>query len=75
MSLHNEKFFNNFTRGGNINTAQIIENKLDLRINYIIFIICLILILIGYFGPFVYFRVVRKKNFNPQRNGGVSHVI
>lgn len=75
MSLQNNDIFSNFTRGGNIDAAQIINTKLDLPINYIIFILCLILILIGYLGPFLYFKVVRKKNFNPQRNGGVSHVI
>ena len=59
------------------NESNITEvgDETEIRINYFFYFLGMIIILISYFGPFLYYKIIQKKNFNPQRNTGVKHVI
>ena len=46
-----------------------------ITINYLFYFIGMIIILISYLGPYFYFKIIKKKNFNPQKSTGVKHVI
>ena len=56
------------------NTIEIIEDN-EIKINYLFYILGMIIIIISYFGPFFYYKIIMKKNFNPQRSTGIKHVI
>ena len=65
----------NVTSGGDINSATVITNNSALTINYIFYFLCLIIILVIYIGPYVYYKIIKKKKLNPQKRVIVNHVI
>ena len=56
------------------NTTELLDES-EIKINYFFYILGMIIILISYFGPYFYYKIIQKKSFNPQRNTGVKHVI
>ena len=58
----------------NNNTTELFDDT-EIKINYFFYFIGIVLILITYLGPYFYYKIIKKKTFNPQRNIGVKHVI
>ncbi len=58
----------------NNNSTELFDDT-EIKINYLFYFIGIILILITYLGPYFYYKIIKKKSFNPQRNIGVKHVI
>ena len=56
------------------NTTELLDES-EIKINYFFYILGMTIILISYFGPYFYYKIIQKKSFNPQRNTGVKHVI
>ena len=56
------------------NTTEILDES-EIKINYFLYFLGIAIILISYFGPYFYYKIIQKKSFNPQRNTGVKHVI
>ena len=56
------------------NTTELLDET-EIKINYFFYILGMAIILISYFGPYFYYKIIQKKSFNPQRNTGVKHVI
>ena len=61
-------------KNNNNNTTELFDDT-EIKINYLFYFIGIILILITYLGPYFYYKIIKKKTFNPQRNIGVKHVI
>jgi hypothetical protein len=59
----------------NISNATELVDDTEIKINYLFYFIGIILIIITYLGPYFYYKIIKKKSFNPQRNIGVKHVI
>ena len=56
------------------NTTEILD-EIEIKINYFSYILGMAIILIIYFGPYFYYKIIKKKSFNPQRKIGVKHAI
>ena len=59
----------------NISNATELVDDTEIKINYLFYFIGIILIIITYLGPYFYYKIIKKKTFNPQRAIGVKHVI
>ena len=57
-----------------VDSATVVDSRNKVAISYGFYFIGLLFILAGYFGPFIYFKIVKKKNFTPQTIG-VKHAI
>ena len=69
------QLLSNIHKKNNIsNTSEIIDET-EIKINYFFYFIGMIIILFTYVGPYFYYKIIKKKNFNPQRNTGIKHVI
>ena len=65
----------NITKSNTVNTApEIIDDNL-IQINYFLYIVGILILFTTYLGPYFYYKIVKRKSFNPQRNLGVKHVI
>lgn len=65
----------NNTNNSKIESAKEIWNQDDsIKIFYPLYLLGLIIIIGVYFGPFIYFKIYKKKNLN-QSSIGVKHVI
>lgn len=61
--------------GSKIETAKEISYNDEMNISVGLYFIGLILMLTVYFGPFVYYKLYKKKNFSPQSSLGIKHAI
>ena len=61
--------------GSKIETAKEISYNDEMNISVCLYLIGLILMLGVYFGPFVYYKIYKKKNFSPQSSLGITHAI
>ena len=63
---------NNISSQENTNS----QNHTELEIHKLFYILGLLLMILAYIGPYVYFKYYKKKNFLPGSNmGGVKHDI
>ena len=69
------QLLNNINKGENISNSTNVIDETEIKINYIFYLLGMIIILISYLGPYFYYKIIQKKSFNPQRNTGVKHVI
>ena len=69
------QLLNNINKGDNISNSTNVIDETEIKINYIFYLLGMIIILISYLGPYFYYKIIQKKSFNPQRNTGVKHVI
>lgn len=49
--------------------------KVQLQINTMLYLIAIIIMLLAYLGPYVYFKFYKKRNFIPTTNIGTKHSI
>ena len=59
----------------NINESIHRTNNSNLEISKLFYFFGLLLMLIAYVGPFLYFKYYKKKNFLPGSNVNVKHAI
>ena len=59
----------------NDNNTLDIGDEAEIKINYFFYFFGMVIILISYLGPYFYYKIIKKKSFNPQKNMGVKHVI
>jgi hypothetical protein len=59
----------------NTNNQGHINTNTGLEIYKLFYVIGLILMLVAYVGPYLYFKYYKKKNFLPGGNMGVKHAI
>ena len=69
------QIINNIKNINSIGNNSDANNDIEIRINYLFYILGMIIILFTYFGPYFYYKIILKKSFNPQKNIGVKHVI
>lgn len=63
---------NNISTQENTNS----QSHTELEIHKLFYILGLLLVILAYIGPYVYFKYYKKKNFLPGSNmGGVKHAI
>ena len=65
----------NITREHTVDTAYEISDDNLIQINYVFYIIGILILFVTYLGPYFYYKIIKRKSFNPQRNLGVKHVI
>ena len=70
-----EQIINNIKRINNIVNDSEKANGFEIKINIYFYILGIIILLIAYIGPYFYFKIIKKKSFNPQKNIGVKHAI
>ena len=69
------QILNNLNKRNNISNATELGDEADIKISYFFYFVGMIIILISYLGPYFYYKIIKKKSFNPQRNTGVKHAI
>ena len=69
------QILNNLNKRNNISNATELGDETEIKISYFFYFLGMIIILISYLGPYFYYKIIKKKSFNPQRNTGVKHAI
>ena len=69
------QILNNLNKRSNISNATELGDETEIKISYFFYFVGMIIILISYLGPYFYYKIIKKKSFNPQRNTGVKHAI